>query len=207
MRYSKHDFFGNFINDNTDGYNISRDMIISEIAKAIEGKSVDVKDAIFECGIDINPNSSLDDVANVLSGNLGKSKCLQDKMASIVIDNNLTQKNLEYFNSNGNWGEFFSSPAFAQTLGTVIGATFGAVKQKQQAKELKSQREYELELARINAEALKNQMAMASTQGYGGEDVPPPPPNVGKIVLWSVVGIGVLVGGYFLVKKMKSKQS
>lgn len=200
MRYANHNFFSNFMNENSDGYNISRDMVISETAKAIEGKSVEVKDAIFECGVDIDPNASKSKVAEVLSGHLGKNDCLQAKLANIIIDNNLTKKNIEYFNSVG---DFFKSEGFAQLLGTAIGVTFGAVKQRQATKQAEAQREYEQELARINAEALKNQMRLEELQQSKSAGAQGGGSNVGKIVLWSVVGVGVIVGGYFLIKKLK----
>ena len=201
MRYANHNFFSNFANQNTDGVNISRDMVISEVAKAIEGKSVEVKDAVFKCGIKIDPNLSKSKLAEVLSGNIGKSKCLQGKLANIIIDNNLSRRNIEYLNSSG-WGDFFKSPQFATLLGTAIGTTFGAVQKKQQAKEAEKQRQYELELAKINADALKNQLAYADLKSDDGSKASSGG-NTGKIILYSLLGAGVLVGGFFLIRKFR----
>ena len=74
------------------------------------------------------------------------------------------------------------SDQFAEVLGVTIGAIYTSKQQKKQWEQSEKVRQHELELAKINAEAINNQLSLGST--YGGT------PQTG-MSLGAKIGIGV----------------
>ena len=89
MIYAKHNFAENFMNVDGETFALDRDMIISELARVINANPVGVKDAIFDCGINIDPQADKFEISEVMSGNMANNDCLQRSIGHLVLDNNV----------------------------------------------------------------------------------------------------------------------
>lgn len=203
MIYAKHNFAENFMNADGETFSLDRDMIISELARVINANPVGVKDAIFDCGINIDPQADKFEISEVMSGNMANNDCLQRSIGHLVLDNNVGWKDMlsfahgndeEYSNAKGDgWAKFWKgtkdvvgSEQFAQVLGVTIGSIYTAKQQNKQYEQSEKIRQHELELAKINSEAINNQLAMGSM--YGG--APGGAPQ-GGMSMGAKIGIGV----------------
>lgn len=203
MIYAKHNFAENFMNADGQTFSLDRDMIISELARVINANPVGVKDAIFDCGINIDPQADKFEISEVMSGNMANNDCLQRSIGHLVLDNNVGWKDMlsfaqgndeEYSNAKGDgWAKFWKgtkdvvgSEQFAQVLGVTIGSIYSAKQQNKQYEQSEKIRQHELELAKINSEAINNQLAMGSM--YGG--APGGAPQ-GGMSMGAKIGIGV----------------
>jgi len=204
MIYAKHNFVENFMNADGETFALDRDMIISELARVINANPVGVKDAIFDCGINIDPQADKFEISDVMSGNMANNECLQRSIGHLVLDNNVgwgdmkdlanaeLYSNAEGGTGGGGWSKFWKgtkdvigSEEFAQVLGVTIGSIYQAKQQQKQYEQSQKIREHELELAKINAEAINNQLAMGSM--YGGTAGA----DQGGMSLGAKIGIGV----------------
>ena len=203
MIYAKHNFAENFMNADGETFSLDRDMIISELARVINANPVGVKDAIFDCGINIDPQADKFEISEVMSGNMANNDCLQRSIGHLVLDNNVGWKDMlsfaqgndeEYSNAKGDgWAKFWKgtkdvvgSEQFAQVLGVTIGSIYSAKQQNKQYEQSEKIRQHELELAKLNSEAINNQLAMGSM--YGG--APGGAPQ-GGMSMGAKIGIGV----------------
>ena len=200
MIYAKHNFAENFINADGDKFALDRDMIISELARVINANPVGVKDAIFDCGINIDPQADKFEISEVMSGNLAENECLQRSIGHLVLDNNVGWKDMmsfasdseDYKNAGGEgWKQAWSttknvvgSEEFAQVLGVTIGSLYQAKQERKAYENSERIRAHELELAKINSEAINNQLAMGSM--YGGASA-----DQGKMGTGAKIAIGV----------------
>tara|TARA_R100000005_G_C4995593_1_gene202506 strand:- start:232 stop:894 length:663 start_codon:yes stop_codon:yes gene_type:complete len=201
MIYAKHNFAENFMNVDGETFALDRDMIISELARVINANPVGVKDAIFDCGINIDPQADKFEISEVMSGNMANNDCLQRSIGHLVLDNNVGWRDMQslandkYSNAEGGgrWSKFWQgtkdvvgSEEFAQVLGVTIGSIYQAKQQQKQYEQSEKIRQHELELAKINSEAINNQLAMGSmyggNQGGGAQ---------GGMSLGAKIGIGV----------------
>jgi len=204
MIYAKHNFAENFMNADGETFSLDRDMIISELARVINSNPIGVKDAIFDCGINIDPQANKFEVSEVMSGNMAGNECLQRSIGHLILDNNVGWKDMlsfakenngeeEYSNAGGQgWSKFWKgtkevvgSEQFAQVLGVTIGSIYTAKQQQKQYANSEKIRQHELELAKINSEAINNQLGMGGM--YGGT----PGANQGGMSLGAKIGIGV----------------
>lgn len=201
MIYAKHNFVENFMNADGKSFSLDRDMIISELARVINANPVGVKDAIFDCGINIDPQADKFEISSVMSGNMANNDCLQRSIGHLVLDNNVSWKDMmsmaasedeEYSNAEGGWAKFWKgtkdvvgSEQFAQVLGVTIGAIYKGKQDKKAYERDERARQHEMELAKINAEAINNQLSMGSMYGgnEGGES--------GGMSMGAKIGIGV----------------
>tara|TARA_R110002012_G_scaffold271130_2_gene456311 strand:+ start:2279 stop:2953 length:675 start_codon:yes stop_codon:yes gene_type:complete len=203
MIYAKHNFAENFMNADGETFSLDRDMIISELARVINANPVGVKDAIFDCGINIDPQADKFEISEVMSGNMANNDCLQRSIGHLVLDNNVGWKDMlsfakgddeDYSNAKGDgWKSFWKgtkdvvgSEQFAQVLGVTIGSIYTAKQQNKQYEQSEKIRQHELELAKINSEAINNQLGMGSM--YGG--APGGAPQ-GGMSMGAKIGIGV----------------
>ena len=206
MIYAKHNFAENFMNADGLTFGLDRDMVISELAKVINANPIGVKDAIFDCGVNIDPMADKFEISEVMSGNMANNECLQRAMGHLILDNNVGWNDLlsfsadseegvetdsdEYYNAKGDgWKKFWTetkkvvgSEQFAQVLGTTVGAIYTSKQQNKQWEQSEKIRQHELELAKINSEAINNQLSMGSTYGT------PPPTGMS---MGAKIGIGV----------------
>jgi len=202
MIYAKHNFAENFMNADGKSFSLDRDMIISELARVINANPIGVKDAIFDCGINIDPQADKFEISNVMSGNMASNECLQRSIGHLVLDNNVGWKDMmsmatsgdeEYSNAKGDaWKNIWKgtkdvigSEQFAQVLGVTIGAIYKGKQDKKAYERDERMRQHDLELAKINAEAINNQLAMGSMYGgnQGGDS--------GGMSMGAKIGIGV----------------
>ena len=201
MIYAKHNFAENFMNVDGETFALDRDMIISELARVINANPVGVKDAIFDCGINIDPQADKFEISEVMSGNMANNDCLQRSIGHLVLDNNVGWRDMQslandkYSNAEGGgrWSKIWQgtkdvvgSEEFAQVLGVTIGSIYQAKQQQKQYEQSEKIRQHELELAKINSEAINNQLGMGSmyggNQGGGAQ---------GGMSLGAKIGIGV----------------
>ena len=203
MIYAKHNFAENFMNADGETFSLDRDMIISELARVINANPVGVKDAIFDCGINIDPQADKFEISEVMSGNMANNDCLQRSIGHLVLDNNVGWKDMlsfakgddeGYSNAKGDgWKAFWKgtkdvvgSEQFAQVLGVTIGSIYTAKAQNKQYEQSEKIRQHELELAKLNSEAINNQLGMGSM--YGGA---PGVDSGGGMSTGAKIGIGV----------------
>ena len=106
----------------------------------------------------------------------------------------LSLANEKYSNAEGGgrWSKIWQgtkdvvgSEEFAQVLGVTIGSIYQAKQQQKQYEQSEKIRQHELELAKINSEAINNQLAMGSM--YGGNQGA----AQGGMSLGAKIGIGV----------------
>jgi len=202
MIYAKHNFAENFMNADGQTFGLDRDMIISELARVINANPVGVKDAIFDCGVNIDPQADKFEISDVMSGNIANNDCLQRSIGHLVLDNNVGWQDMmnfvkdddeDYSNAKGDgWKAFWKgtqdvvgSEEFAQVLGVTIGSIYQAKQDKKAYENSERIRQHELELAKINSEAINNQLSMGSM--YGGQ----PGGNEGGMSMGAKIGIGV----------------
>ena len=203
MIYAKHNFAENFMNADGETFSLDRDMIISELARVINANPVGVKDAIFDCGINIDPQADKFEISDVMSGNMANNDCLQRSIGHLVLDNNVGWTDMlnfaqgndeEYSNAKGDgWAKFWKgtkdvvgSEQFAQVLGVTIGSIYTAKQQNKQYQQSEKIRQHELELAKLNSEAINNQLGMGTMYGGG-----PGGGNQGGLSTGAKIGIGV----------------
>ena len=55
------------------------------LAKAIDQRSVEVKDALFDSGVNISPNADKEELVDAVIENLGGNRRLQRKIGSIAV--------------------------------------------------------------------------------------------------------------------------
>ena len=128
MIYAKHNFAENFMNANGTKFSLDRDMIISELARVINANPVGVKDAIFDCGINIDPQADKFEISSVMSGNMATNDCLQRSIGHLVLDNNVGWKDMmsmaasEDLDSDYAYGDGSKWKAFWKGTKDVVGS-------------------------------------------------------------------------------------
>ena len=88
MIYANHNFIENIINtQNSKDMSITREMIVSEVAKVIVGKPYEVKKILVGCGVAIEDRPGLKDLVVTVSNNIAKSLCLRKNLAKLIVLN------------------------------------------------------------------------------------------------------------------------
>ena len=225
MIYAKHNFAENILSADGTNLALDRDMVISELAKVINANPIGVKDAIFDCGINIDPSSTKFQISEVMSGNMANNECLQRSIGHLILDNNVGWKDMvatqnpdgteikddEYSNAGGkNWAAFWKgtkdvlgSDQFAQVLGVSVAAVYQGSQNKKAYQQSEQIRQHELELAKLNSESINNQLSLNSMYGQNT------PGADGGMSMGAKIGIGVgglLVVGLLVFVIVRSKK-
>ena len=214
MRYEYHNFTENLIKiKNSKDMSITRELILSEVSKVIEGKPALVERILVNCGLRVSGSPNKIELVNAVAGNLAQSKCLREQLARAIVSNQLpfldgnfgrTFKNEwdtditregfmradgEYLNKSGKSGGVSGDSivgAATQVLGTIAGIWSGG----RTLKDNKDQRSHELNLATMNRDLMLEQMNLNANA--------PVAPVVqagmggGNTIVWIIAGIGVI---------------
>ena len=90
MIYANHNFIENIINtQNSKDMSITREMIVSEVAKVIVGKPYEVKKILVGCGVAIEDRPGLKNLVVTVSNNIAKSLCLRKNLRRKKRNNNV----------------------------------------------------------------------------------------------------------------------
>lgn len=206
MRYANHNFKNNFISIiKSKDMKISRELVISEIGKVIQGKTFQVRQLLDSCGINVSTTASLKEIVYAVNFNMAKSKCLRDGIARLVMENQAMSNFSGYSNQAGDppapSGGGFDLGAGVQAFSTVAGIWYGVSEGNKNREEMGLQRQHEREMATIHSDLMLKQMEY---------DASKPPPQViqggmsgNKTILYILLGLGAVGIIAVILKKNK----
>lgn len=208
MRYEYHNFAENLNKiKNSKDMAITRELILSEVTKVIEGKPALVERILVNCGLRVSGNPTKVELVDAVAGNLAQSSCLREELAKAVVanqlpfmDGNFNRRFTNDWDTDASRTQFMRADgqqksgvsggdilgATTQVLGTIAGIWSGG----RTLKDNKDQRAHELNLAQMNADLMKEQMKLNAMQpvapvteaGMGGS----------SMIVWIIAGIGVI---------------
>lgn len=215
MRYEYHNFTENLNKiKNSKDMAITRELILSEVTKVIEGKPALVERILVNCGLRVSGNPNKVELVTAIAGNLAQSSCLRSHLAKAIVKNQLpfidgdfsrtfrnewdTDASREGFmRANGYSNVGGNSPskgvsgdsivgAATQVLGTIAGIWSGG----RTLKDNKDQRSHELNLATMNRDLMLEQMNLNANAPIA----PVTEASIGgsSTIVWIIAGIGVI---------------
>jgi|TARA_R110001599_G_scaffold310455_2_gene517596 hypothetical protein len=199
MRYAHHDLFQNLNRiKNSKDMTISRELIVSEIAKIIVGRPFEVIKLLRGCRVSVSENASKRELVYAVNFNLAQSKCLRDGIASLISSNQLPFRETEqYYNVTSTTTPAKTGMTGSDWVGgisTLVGIGYGIFSTNASRKDAKSQRSHELELANMNSDLMLKQMELQNQ----------PPPTVAAVggggtgtMTWIILGVGAVAIGVF----------
>ena len=88
MRYEYHNFVDNYKNiKKSKDMAMTRELVVSEISKVIDGRPFLVKRALVSCGISLSNEADKTEIVFVTMFNLAQSECLRRSMAELIYNN------------------------------------------------------------------------------------------------------------------------
>jgi len=183
MIYEKHNLFENIKNlKGTKDMRISRELIVSELAKVILSRPHEVKRALKDCGVAVPDRPSKKQLVKKVSFNVARSRCLRYNLGGLVAQNQMPFEE-GYSNSSG-------GTDWAGAIGDVIGTGFGIWQTGQSRKEGAAQRAHEMTLAQKNSELMMKQMELQTQLSQPG----PTQAGVGgsSTTVMLLLGLGVV---------------
>ena len=234
MKYEYHNFIDNFnrIKSSKD-MALTRELVVSEIAKVIDGRPFLVKKALVDCGVVLSEQADKKELTEALFFSLASNSCLRNSVSELIIDNQYpvlkrklgvenrkrtltdfdTDTSRESFmNQAGpNSGSSSSSSSgggggqIAGAVLQVVGLTAGIVQGNKQLKDNQAQRAHEMQLAQMNSDLALQQMNL-----YANQPVNPPAQaglGGGSMVVYILGGIAVvgLIGYAIYASRSKSE--
>ena len=219
MKYEYHNFNENFkAIQNTKDMGITRELMLSEVAKVIEGRPALVKKALIECGVSVSSNAGKRELVKAVSYNL-VSKCVRVSIMKLVLSNQLpfiqgadktygdTRERVSDFDTDISESAFMNQTGTTPvtptntgggiTGGDALGAgvqLFGTIAGIWQGnkgyKEMSKNRAHELTLAQMNQDLMLKQMNLSANQTVA----PPTQAGLGggSMVTYILLGIGVV---------------
>lgn len=220
MRYEYHNFTENLnAVKNSKDMAITRELMLSEIAKVIQNKPENVRRALVGCGVKVSARATRRDIVYAVSGNMARSECLRKSIMKLVLANQLPfmapssaiqDKTTDFDTDLGRDGflDFFGggggsggssggnkgiSGDTALASGTqLIGSIFGLIQSNKTFKEADKQRAFEREMAQKNADLMLQQMELQASM-QGNTQVQQAGMGGGANMLtWILLGVGVV---------------
>ena len=226
MKYESHNFKENFkAIKNTKDMAITRELMLSEVAKVIEGRPALVKKALIRCGVNISARAGKVEIVTVVSNNLVQ-KCVRVALMKLIAANQLpfidgssgtvnTNERVSdldtdisrdgFMNQTGakaGGGSSISGGDWMSAGVSVLGTVAGIFQGNKSYKEAGKQRAHELQLAEMNKDLMLTQMNLQANVGVA----PPTQAGIGgsSKVTFILLGVGVLaVIGYFIISGRK----
>jgi len=230
MRYAHHNLFQNIKRiKNSKDMTISRELIVSEIAKVIVGRPFEVIKILRGCGISVE-GSSKRELVYAVNFNVARNTCLRNGISELIASNQLpfetpqqitrkrpinefdTDQELDtYVNVDAATppvtppagGGAMTASDWTSGISTLVGIGYGIWQTGASRKDSKEQRAHETNLANMNSELMLKQMEM------GNQTPPPTVAGVGggtSMFTWVLVGVGVLAIGVFaIISSRKNK--
>tara|TARA_A100001201_G_scaffold104718_1_gene89737 strand:- start:29 stop:742 length:714 start_codon:yes stop_codon:yes gene_type:complete len=220
MRYEYHNFVDNLKNiKKSKDMAITRELVVSEIAKVIDGRPFLVKKALIDCGISLSNEADKTELVYVTFFNLAKSECLRRSIAELIYNNQYpviadkkrrgsvrredlsdfdTDKSLDSFmyssgsGSSGSSGGSSGASAgdWISGITQVIGVGVGLHTSSKTFKDNAAQRAHEMKLAQMNTDLALQQMQLSANQPVA----PVTQAGIGgsSTIIYVLVGVAVL---------------
>jgi hypothetical protein len=177
------------------------------LGKVVASYNFEVRDALFQSGVDISPTASERQVIERLIENIGRNTMLQEKIGQ--LSTNIVGNNSEtYKNSAGGAGQqgFFQNSQNQQAIGNVLGQALGfwlgSRRERQQAELQTGLLTQQQTLTQANADLVQQQLELERLRG--SQQAPPQGMSKGvKIAIISIVALALVGGIIFFVRKKK----
>ena len=178
------------------------------LAQVIDERTTDVRDALFDSGVKIGPNSTREELVDSVIENLGSNKRLQRKIGTLAVEISPAsfQRASKKFEGQSGDQNFFQTEAGTQTLetgGQIAGAllaNFLAQRQAQKSAELQQDLlEDKAKADAANADLVKSQLALENLKLQARTAMTPQAKLLMGILLVGAVGAGF----YFYQKGKK----
>ncbi len=234
MRYTYHNFSENFKAIlKTKDMNVTRELMLSELTKVIEGRPAEVSKALLGCGVSINARPTKRDLVGAVAYNL-TDLCVRTKMMELIVANQLpfikgsnplgkTKEAVTEFDtdvsrdafmnqtgttptttSTSGGGSSFGTGEIISTGVQLFGTIVGIGQSNKTFKNAEEQRAHELQLARMNQELMLQQMNLTANQQVGG--VTESRIGGGNTVTYILLGIGAIaIIGFSIYSSRKNK--
>ncbi len=210
MRYEHHNFSENFkaINKTKD-MAITRELMLSEVAKVIEGRPALVRKALVNCGVKVSARAGKVELVSAVAYNL-TSECVRIGIMKLVLANQLPfiegSEEISPMDTDASRDGFMNQtgvPAPSASTGAgvtggqwlnggvqVLSTIAGIWQGNKSYKEAGKQRAHELELAGMNRDLMLQQMELGANQTV----LPPTQAGLGgsSKVVFILLGVGVL---------------
>ena len=225
MRYEYHNFTENLkAVQNTKDINMTRELILSELTKVIEGRPSMVQKALISCGVSIDPRPSKRDLVGAVAFNL-TDLCVRTRMMELIVANQLpfikssnplgnekvssfdTDVSRDAFmNQAGNNSSSKSGVTTNDLIGTgldVFGKIIGINTANKTFKNAAEQRAHELQIAKINQSTMLAQLEAGANQNVGG--VTQAGIGGGSTITYILLGVGALAIIGFAIYSSRKK--
>jgi hypothetical protein len=175
------------------------------LAKIVANNNFEVREALFESGVDISPKATDRQVIERIIENIGRNTMLQEKMG-VLGANYIRENEQAYKNNNGQGQGFFQNPQNTQAIGNVLGQALGfwlgSRRERQQAEAQSSLLTQQQTLTQANSELVAQQLELERLRA--GQQAPQQGMSKGaKIAIISIVAIAVVGGIVYFVRKKK----
>jgi preprotein translocase subunit Sss1 len=173
------------------------------LAKIVANNSFEVREALFESGVDISPNATDRQVIERVIENIGRNTMLQDKLGAL---SEVWVRGYDHKNATGGNQGFFANPQTQQMLGNTIGQALGfwlgSRREKQQAEAQSNLLTQQQQLTQANADLVAQQLELERLRA--GQQPQQQGMSRGvKIALVSILAIGIVGGIIYFVRKKK----
>ena len=183
------------------------------LAKVIDERTTDVRDALFDSGIKISPNAEKEELVDEVIANLGSNKRLQRKIGTLAIEVSPSSfkkaSGRKYVRNSGQSGQsgdkFLQTPAGQQTLetsGQIAGILLGNfLAQKQAERDAELQQDLLASKAAsdaANADLVKQQLSLENLRYQAKTALTPQ-----SKLLMGVLLVGALATGFYFYQKSK----
>lgn len=176
------------------------------LAKTIDQRSVEVKDALFDSGVNISPNADKEELVDAVIENLGGNRRLQRKIGSIALSVEPSAFGTPKFRKQSGDDKFFQTRQGQQvieTTGEIAGvalANFLAGKRAEKQAELQGELlEQKAKADQANADLVKSQLALENIALQNKLAMTPQ-----TKVLLGVVIVAALGAGFYFYQKSKA---
>ncbi|MDB9959992.1 hypothetical protein OAD75_06355 [Gammaproteobacteria bacterium] len=209
MRYEYHNFTENLkAIQNTKDMNLTRELLLSELAKVIDGRPEMVRKALIGCGVSVSERAGKRELVSIVSFSL-KELCVRTKMMELILANQLpfikgsnplgvTNRN-EFMNQAGNNSGNNSSnnSASSSTSSNLISnglklftTIIGINETNKTFKNQKEQRAHEYKLAILNRDTMLATIDANSSSNIGVTESRLG--GAGSTFMYVLLGVGAL---------------
>lgn len=189
------------------------------LAKIIDDRTTEVRDALFDSGVRISPNATPEEIVDTVIPNLGFNKRLQNKLGRLAVEvspstfaeampkpSRRERLSTGFYNQGGDvkWFETQAGQQGIDVAGQVAGVWLaGLLAQKQAEKQAQLQGELLEKQAQAdiaNAELVKSQLTLKSLENQSKAQLGPS----GKLAVGTLIVVALLGAFYFYNKSQPS---
>ena len=173
------------------------------LAKVIDERTTDVRDALFDSGIKISPNADKDQLVDDVIANLGSNKRLQRKIGTLAVEVSPSSfqntSGRKYVRQSGDGEIGMQAIETGGQIAGILLANFLAQKQAEKNAELQQgllASKAASDLA--NADLVKQQLTLENIRLQAKKALTPQ-----SKLLMGVLLVGALVAGFYFYQKSK----